>query len=71
MKRFFGIVVFALTLSTMVGCAARGYGRFGPSSPPPPRREAMVERHHARRVWVPGHYRWTGHRHVWVGGHWR
>ena len=22
------------------------------------------------RVWIPGYYRWTGHRHRWVAGHW-
>lgn len=21
-------------------------------------------------VWVPGYWRWDGHRHVWVAGHW-
>jgi len=60
MKRLFGIVIFALALSTMVGCAARGYGRFGP-----PR-----EGSYAGRVWVPGYDRWRGDRYRWVEGRW-
>ena len=68
MKKTFGIAIFAVALSTMAGCVARSYGRFGP--PPPP--EAMVARHHSgRRAWVPGHYLWTGHRYMWIEGHWR
>jgi hypothetical protein len=70
MKRMFGIIAFALALSPMAGCAARGYHRFGPPPPPPPPREAMVGRFHAGRVWIPGHYRWTGHRYRWVQGRW-
>ena len=70
MKRLIGIVLFAMTLSTTAGCAARVYGRFGPPLPPPPPREAMVERAHARLVWVPGYYRWTGNRYRWVAGRW-
>ena len=68
MKRLLGIGVVALALSTTVGCAVRGYGRFGP--PPPPPREAMVGRSHAGRVWVPGYDRWTGHRYRRVEGRW-
>ena len=64
MKRLLGILIFALALSTMVGCAARGYGRFGPP------RGAMVERSQAGRVWVAGYYRWTGNRYRWVEGRW-
>ena len=70
MKRLFGIGVIALALSTTVGCAMRGYGRFGPPPPPPPPREAMVGRSHAGRVWVPGYHRWTGHGYRWVEGRW-
>ncbi len=71
MKRFFGIALFALALSPLVGCAARGYHRYGPPPPPPPPREAMMGRHHHQdRVWVPGHYRWNGHRYRWVPGRW-
>jgi hypothetical protein len=64
MKRLLGIVIFVLALSTMVGCAARGYGRFGPP------REAMVERSHAGSVWVPGYDRWTGDHYRSVEGRW-
>ena len=64
MKKMFGIVIFALTLSTMAGCAARSYGRFGPP------RGAMVERSQAGRVWVPGYNRWTGDRYRRVEGRW-
>ena len=64
MKRLLGIVIFALALSTMIGCAARGFDRFGPP------RGAMVERSQAGRVWVAGYYRWTGNRYRWVEGRW-
>ena len=64
MKRLLGIVIFALALSAMIGCAARGYGRFGPP------RGAMVERSHSGRVWVPGYDRWTGDRYRPVEGRW-
>ena len=72
MKRLFGIVLFALALPTMVGCAARGFGRYGPPPPPPPPREAMVVRGHAHQglVWVPGYNRWTGTRYRRVEGRW-
>jgi hypothetical protein len=64
MKQLFSVVIFALALSTMSGCAVRSYGRFGPP------RGAMVERSHARLVWVPGYNRWTGNRYRWVEGRW-
>ncbi len=68
MKKLFGIVTFALMLSTTVGCAVRGYGRYGP--PPRPLRGAVVERSRGGLVWIPGYYRWTGHRDRWVEGRW-
>jgi hypothetical protein len=39
------------------------------TAPPPPR---VIVAPAARRghVWVPGYWRWNGHRHVWVKGHW-
>ena len=70
MKKLIGIGVFALALSTTVGCAVRGYGRYGPPPPPPPPHEAMVRGSHGGRVWVPGYYRWTGNRYRWVEGRW-
>ncbi|MCL5745592.1 MAG: YXWGXW repeat-containing protein [Acidobacteria bacterium] len=70
MKRLFGIAAIALALLTMEACAGRGYRRFGPRPPHPPRREAMMERYDSGRVWVPGHYRWNGHRQEWVEGRW-
>jgi YXWGXW repeat-containing protein len=36
-------------------------------APPPPREEVVVTR--TGYVWVPGYWRWDGHRHVWVKGH--
>lgn len=39
------------------------------NAPPPPRYET-VPAPRANRVWVPGYWSWTGHRHVWVAGHW-
>jgi hypothetical protein len=70
MKRLFGIGVIALALLTMDACAARGFRRFGPPPPRPPRREAMMDRYDSGRVWEAGHYRWTGHRYRWVDGRW-
>ena len=37
------------------------------AAPPPPR---VVVAPTARRgyVWVPGYWRWNGHRHIWVNG---
>ncbi len=67
--KLLGIVALALGLSA-VGCAARGYARYGPPPPPPPPREAMVRHSHDGRVWVSGQYRWNGRRYVWVEGHW-
>ncbi len=64
MKKLLGIVIFALALTTTVGCAVRGYGRFGP-----PRGE-MVEHYPGGRVWVPGYDRWTGHGYRRMGGRW-
>ena len=69
MKRVLGIGIFALALTTTAGCAARGFARFGPAPPPPPR-GVMVMHAHAGLVWVPGHYRWTGHRYRRVQGRW-
>jgi hypothetical protein len=69
MRRFFGVLVFAVALSTMSGCAVRNYGRFGPPSAPPPRGE-MVGRSREGRVWIPGYNRWTGNRYRWVEGRW-
>lgn len=68
-KRLLGIAVLALGLTT-VGCATRGYRRYGPPPPPPPPREAVIGHAHDGRVWVPGHYRWDGRRYKWVKGRW-
>ncbi len=56
--------------------------REGPPPPPPvivenrpPPPEVIVERRppppFAYAVWVPGHWRWNGHRYVWSHGHYR
>jgi hypothetical protein len=66
MKRLFGIGILALGLTAGVGCAAHRYGHYGP----PPPRAAIVVHGQAGRVWVPGYYRWTGHRYRWVEGRW-
>ena len=63
MKKIFGVVIFALTLSTMTGCAVRSY-RYGPP------RGAMVVRTHGELVWVPAYDRWTGQRYRRVEGRW-
>lgn len=39
------------------------------NAPPPPRYE-VVPAPRAKRIWVPGHWAWTGRRHVWIDGHW-
>ncbi len=67
MKRFFAISVFALTLAAGGAGAAEVFVRFGPPRPP---REVVVVRPGPRHVWIPGYYRWTGHRYAWVAGSW-
>ncbi|MFB3777454.1 MAG: hypothetical protein ACE141_07570 [Bryobacteraceae bacterium] len=70
MKRLIGIGVLAAALTTTVGCAVRGYARYGPPPPPPPPPGAMVRGPHAGMVWIPGYRRWTGHGYRWVEGRW-
>lgn len=36
-------------------------------APPPLRHERVVVR--TGSVWVPGYWRWNGHRHIWVAGY--
>ena len=38
-------------------------------APPPPRVVAVPPPRYGY-VWVPGYWRWSGHRHVWVNGYW-
>ncbi|HVX65211.1 MAG TPA: hypothetical protein VHA11_01340 [Bryobacteraceae bacterium] len=66
MKKFFAVGIFALAL-TAGGANAEVFVRFGPPRPP---REVIVVRPSARHVWVPGYYRWAGHRYVWTRGYW-
>jgi YXWGXW repeat-containing protein len=68
MKKLLSIGVFALALVAADAKAAEVFVRFGP--PPPPRREVVVVRPSPRHVWIPGYYRWTGHRYAWVNGYW-
>jgi hypothetical protein len=42
--------------------------RFG--TPPPPRREVIVERPYPDAVWGPGYYNYVGTRYVWFPGRW-
>ncbi|TMG88116.1 MAG: hypothetical protein E6H76_10320 [Betaproteobacteria bacterium] len=37
---------------------------------PPPPRVVVVPPPRVGHVWVPGYWRWNGHRHIWVNGHW-
>jgi hypothetical protein len=37
---------------------------------PPPPRVIVVPPPRVGYAWVPGYWRWNGHRHVWVNGHW-
>ena len=69
MKKLMGVGVLAVTLFTAAGCAVRGYAHFGPPPPPPPPR-AVVMHPSTGLVWIPGYYRWTGHRYRWVEGRW-
>ncbi|MDQ7065896.1 MAG: YXWGXW repeat-containing protein [candidate division KSB1 bacterium] len=40
-------------------------------APPKPKQVTVVTvRPHRHAVWVPGHWKWNGHRYVWVKGHW-
>ena len=38
-------------------------------APPPPRIVAPPPPRYGY-VWVPGYWRWNGHRHIWVSGYW-
>lgn len=67
MKRLFGIGVFALALAAGDAKAAEVFVRIGP---PPPHREVVVRRPGPRHVWVPGYYRFSGHRYRWTRGRW-
>lgn len=67
MKKFFSIAIFALALTATGANAAEIFVRIGPPRPP---REVMVMRPGPGYVWVPGHYRWAGHRHTWERGYW-
>ena len=67
MKKTLGIAIFALTLTTMAGCAVRSYSRYGPPSPP---REGMLVRTHDGLVWVPAYDRWTGNAYRHQEGRW-
>jgi hypothetical protein len=40
------------------------------NAPPPPQYEVRTRAPFAGAVWIPGYWRWTGHRHLWVGGRW-
>ncbi len=41
-------------------------------APPKPRHAAVlhVKKPHKHAVWIPGHWKWNGHRYVWVKGRW-
>jgi hypothetical protein len=39
------------------------------TAPPAPRHEVMPSPRHGK-VWVEGHWRWTGNRYAWDQGHW-
>jgi hypothetical protein len=38
--------------------------------PPPPYAEVRPPVPFAGAIWIPGFWRWNGHRHTWVGGRW-
>ena len=67
MKRLLSIGIFALALTAGSANAVEIYVRFGPPRPP---REVMMVRPGPGYVWVPGNYRWNGHRHKWRKGYW-
>ena len=65
---FYGLMLMLPMSANLTGCAARVvYVR---TAPPPPRVEVRPPRPAARAVWIPGHWRWTGHAYVWVSGRW-
>lgn len=66
MKRILQISLFALTVLT----SATAAGMRAPISPPPPPLVGMTARPGPGYVWMPGYYRWDGHRYYWVAGKW-
>jgi YXWGXW repeat-containing protein len=41
------------------------------SGPPPePMQETRPPPAHARAVWIPGYWHWTGMQYTWIPGHW-
>lgn len=56
----------ACTTETVVYRSPRPY-----PPPPPPMTEYYPPRPAYAVVWVPGHWRWNGHRYIWVRGHYR
>lgn len=66
-----GILFFSLLIVSSASSQVR-WGvdlRFG--SPPPPRREIIIERPYPDAIWVPGYYNHYGYRYLWVPGYWR
>lgn len=71
MKKHLLIGALALALTPAAANAVDIFVRFGPPLPP---REVVVMREYPMRhrgeVWVPGYYRWTGHKYRWNKGRW-
>jgi hypothetical protein len=63
--------LIALPLSVALpGPAARAQASFDLriGTPPPPPRVIAPPPPRVGYVWVPGYWRWNGHRHVWIEG---
>lgn len=73
MKTFLKIAAVALSLFT--AAPTIGQVRWGVDihlgTPPPPRREIIIERPYPDAVWEPGYYNHYGRRYTWVPGRWR
>lgn len=71
MKRILLATLAAAALAGISNPAAARtdfYLNFGP--PPVPAYEVVVPPPRVGYVWIPGHWRWHGHRHVWVASYW-
>jgi hypothetical protein len=80
MKTFRNAAVLSLSLAIVPGAATAEDAKGNPTEssavdvdeapPDAPQAETPPPAPAATHVWIPGHWRWNGHRHAWESGHW-
>lgn len=65
------LVIVAVLVPLMSGCAEKVVIVRDRPAPPPPRVEVVTIAPAPKAVWVPGHWVWRRGAYVWVPGHWR